>query len=62
MDNADELASETDADTLDSANDYNKERTRFQKGNEQGVRFAPKPQEPDEDQLEIEEENPDDQL
>ena len=62
MDNADELASETDVDTLDSANDYNKERTRFQKGNEQGVRFAPKPQEPDEDQLEIEEENPDDQL
>ena len=63
MENNNELAGEDSTDTLDSANDYNKERTRFQKGNEQGIRFADKPHDKDEDQLEIEqEENPDDQL
>lgn len=31
---------ETDDTTLDTANEYNKSRTRFQKGNKQGVRFA----------------------
>ena len=30
----------TDSDTLDVANKYNQDRTRFQKGNTQGVRFA----------------------
>lgn len=62
IDNNDELAGETDSDTIDIANDYNKERTKFQKGNDQGIRFAEKPGESDEDQLEIEEENPDDEL
>lgn len=62
MENTDTLAGEESTDTLDSANEYNKERTKFQKGNDQGIRFAEKPQEKDEDQLEIEEENPDDQL
>ena len=63
MDNDDMLASEEDNDTLDTANDYNRERTKFQKGNDQGVRFASKdvPEE-DEDQLSMDEENPDDQL
>ena len=62
MENPDTLAGEESTDTLDSANEYNKERTKFQKGNDQGIRFAEKPQEKDEDQLEIDEENPDDQL
>lgn len=63
MDNDDMLASEEDNDKLDTANDYNRERTKFQKGNDQGVRFAAKdvPEE-DEDQLTMDEENPDDQL
>jgi len=63
MDNDDMLASEEDNDKLDTANDYNRERTKFQKGNDQGVRFAAKdvPEE-DEDQLSMDEENPDDQL
>ena len=39
----------TDSDTLDKANTYNKERTKFQKGNTQGVRFASKGE--DEDQI-----------
>lgn len=30
----------TDSDTLDAANKYNQDRTRFQQGNTQGVRFA----------------------
>lgn len=32
---------DTDKDTLDRANDYGKKSTQFQKGNTQGVRFAP---------------------
>ena len=31
---------QTDRDTLDKANDYNKRRTQFQQGNTQGIRFA----------------------
>lgn len=63
MDNDDMLASEEDNDKLDTANDYNRERTKFQKGNDQGVRFAAKDDsEEDEDQLSMDEENPDDQL
>ncbi len=49
MDNDDTLS--TDSDTLDNANKYNQERTKFQKGNTQGIRFAPN--EKDENQLEI---------
>ena len=45
---------ETDDTTLDTANEYNKSRTRFQKGNKQGVRFAKS--EPEE------ETNPDDEV
>lgn len=30
----------TDNDTLDKANKFNQDRTKFQKGNQQGVRFA----------------------
>ena len=45
----------TDTDTIDKANVYNKERTKFQKGNKQGIRFASK--EVDDDQLEMPIEN-----
>lgn len=61
IDNVDNDNLETDSDTIDKANDYNKQRTQFKKGNTQGIRFAKK-DEPDEDQLELELENPDDQL
>ena len=54
---SDEL--QTDSDTIDAANEYNKNRTRFQKGNDKGVRFAPK-DDSDEDQIEFEDENEDD--
>lgn len=45
-------ALQTDSDTLDKANVYNKERTQFQKGNNQGIRFAKK-ETPDDNQLEL---------
>lgn len=54
----------TDAGTLDRANKYNQNRTRFQKGNTSGIRFASDDLE-DDDQLTFEteeEENPDDQI
>lgn len=57
MDANDTLSTDTDTDTLDKANEYNKERTRFQKGNTQGVRFAPNPPKPDENQLSMENED-----
>lgn len=57
IDDADSLIDDNDTDTLDAANEYNKERTRFQKGNEKGIRFASKDPEPDEDQLQIENED-----
>lgn len=58
-DNTDEL--QTDTDTIDKANIYNKQRTQFQKGNDQGIRFAPSNKAPkDQMELEDEEENPDD--
>lgn len=52
----DELA--TDTDTITAANTYNQQRTRFQRGNQQGIQFARNNSNPD--QLEIE--NPDDEL
>jgi len=61
-DSSDMLASEDDVDTIDAANTYNQNRTRFQKGNKQGIRFASKDDTPSEDPDDIEEENPDDQL
>ena len=42
----------TDSDTLDAANKYNQDRTRFQQGNTQGVRFAAS-KSVDDDQLEF---------
>ena len=51
LDDTDELM--TDTDTVDAANDYNKERTKFQKGNEQGIRFAKNPDASDDGQMEI---------
>ena len=57
IDDEDELIDDNDTDTLDAANKYNQERTKFQKGNEKGIRFAAKDPEPDEDQLEIENED-----
>jgi hypothetical protein len=41
----------TDTDTLDTANTYNQERTKFQRGNKQGIRFASDGK--NDDQLEI---------
>ena len=43
---------QTDNDTLDKANVYNRERTKFQKGNTQGIRFT-KNETPSDDQLEL---------
>lgn len=42
---------ETDSDTIDKSNQYAVDKNRFQKGNTQGVRFAPKVK--DEDQVEL---------
>ena len=62
IDDRDNLATDSDTDEVDAANKYNQERTRFQKGNEKGVRFA-RNDSPDDDQMELDaEENPDDQL
>lgn len=54
----------TDTETVDAANVYNKERTKFQKGNEQGIRFAKDPNKSDSDQMELDDEvdNEDDEL
>jgi hypothetical protein len=57
MDNNDKLAGEEDTGAIDSASNYNRERTKFQKGNDKGVRFAPNEPEEDEDQLQIENED-----
>lgn len=56
IDDTDEL--QTDTDIIDKSNQAAVDRTRFQRGNTQGVRFASNDR--NEDQLEIE--NPDDQL
>ena len=42
---------ETDAETIDKSNQYAVDKSRFQKGNTQGIRFAPKAK--DEDQVEL---------
>ena len=55
FDDADKTELDTDSDTLDKANTYNQERTKFQKGNTQGVRFAPK--ENDDTQMKFPEED-----
>jgi hypothetical protein len=47
---------QTDSDTLDTANKFNQDRTRFQKGNQQGVRFAPNSDNEDQLELDIDEE------
>ena len=60
LDGKDKLASDNDSDTLDAANEYNKDRTKFQKGNEMGIRFASDPNAKDDNQLSFE--NEDDQL
>lgn len=53
IDDSDEL--ETDEKTIDTANTSAVERTRFKKGNQEGVRFAPK--ELDDDELALLDEN-----
>jgi hypothetical protein len=60
-----ENALDSDETTLDAANDASVRNSRFQKGNKQGIRFAPSDDEKDAEdtQLSLEdEENPDDQL
>ena len=49
MDDTDDLATDTDSDTLDKSNEYGRTRTQFKKGNDSGVRFSSKEVE-DEDQ------------
>lgn len=61
-DSTDKLATETDTDTLDTANKYNQERTKFQKGNDKGVRFAPEEDEDSQLELDLEEPNEDDKF
>ena len=56
------LATETDTDTLDTANKYNQERTKFQKGNNKGVRFSPEEDEDSQLELDLEEPNEDDEF
>ncbi len=46
----------TDSDTLDTANKYNQDRTRFQKGNTQGIRFASNGDNEDQLELDLDEE------
>jgi hypothetical protein len=46
----------TDKDTLDVANKYNQERTKFQKDNTQGIRFASTDKSDDQMELDIDEE------
>ena len=58
----DTLATDDDTDIIDKASEYNQDRTRFQKGNKQGVRFS-KNEDDDNTQMSLDiEENPDDQL
>jgi hypothetical protein len=57
MDGGDGLATDSSTDTLDTANEYNRERTKFKVGNDKGIRFASKEPAPDEDQLSIENED-----
>lgn len=64
LDDKDKLASEEDTDEISAANEYNKNRTRFQKGNNQGIRFASKKNNVIDNQMSLsdQEENPDDQF
>lgn len=63
IDSTDELATDNDTDTLDKANKYNQDRTKFQKGNTKGVRFASNEEEDDSQlKLDVEDKNPDDQF
>ena len=63
IDSNDELATDSDTDTLDKANKYNQDRTKFQKGNTKGVRFASNEEEDNSQlKLDVEDENPDDQF
>jgi hypothetical protein len=64
IDSEDTLATDDDTDIIDKASEYNQERTRFQKGNDKGIRFA-KEENPDDSQLELDlesSENPTDIL
>lgn len=42
MDDPDNLATDADTDELDKSNEYGRTRTQFKKGNEEGIRFASK--------------------
>lgn len=53
FDDTDEL--DTSKDTIDVANDYNKKRTQFQKGNTKGIRFAKDVNKKDDNQISLEE-------
>ena len=53
---------ETDKETIDKSNQYAVDKSRFQKGNTQGVRFAPKSKNPDQVELFDEESDIDDNI
>jgi hypothetical protein len=57
MINDNSLAGEEDTDIMDTASDYNRERTKFQRGNNKGIRFASDETKEDEDQMKIENED-----
>lgn len=52
-----DLATDSDTDELDVANEFGKKRTQFQKGNEQGIRFAKSNDSPDQYKLVDDEES-----
>ena len=62
IDSDDMLATDDDTEIIDKASEYNQERTKFQKGNKQGVRFASNAEDDTQIPLDLEDENPDDQL
>ena len=53
---------ETDQATLDKSNKYAVDKSRFQKGNTQGVRFAPKSKNPEQVELLDQDEDTDDTI
>ena len=54
-----DLATDSDTDELDISNEFGKKRTQFQKGNEQGIRFAKSNNSPDQYKLVDDEESSD---
>lgn len=56
LDDTDDNTLRTDSDTIDDANKYNQERTKFKKDNTQGIRFAPNNKNDDQMELPLDDE------